>query len=470
MKKIRSNTLKIAALLLLISFSSCKKYLEIVPKGVKIPTTLADYDAMIRDEYGNQRTTITQAILLLNDKFETTSNLNYYPLYSANYFWNEQADRIALNNSDETTYYNAYTAISTSNLLIEHVPAATEGTEADKAQLVAQAKVLRALNFYVLANYYADTYEESNAASKLSVPLILSADINAPYTQVTIKELYAFMLKDIEEAIPNLRASSATVLHPNLGAAYALKARVYLTMGQYANALSAANEALKYNDKLYDWTQYYATYKTMIEEPDKYNNSPSPMGFDFVENYYYRHGSSYSSGRESALRTDRAPRFEIGDARFASRWKLRTVAADTYYTSITIGFYNYGGLTTTEVYLIKAECQARLNQVPEAMNTLNAVRVKRIFAQNYSPLSAANTIDAVKLIQRTKANELINSITTFADARRLNKDPNYATTLTKIENGQSYSLAPVSHLWTMPFPQGAAKNPGNGTIQQNVSK
>jgi len=241
-------------------------------------------------------------------------------------------------------------------------------------------------------------------------------------------------------------------------------------MGRYAEALGAANEALKYNDKLYDWTQFYTTYKTQIEQPNVYTNAQSPMGFDFVENYYFRHGTNYNAAREAALRTDRAPKFETGDARFASRWKLRTVAADTYYTSITTGFYNYGGLTTTEVYLIKAECQARLNDIPGAMNTLNAVRVKRIFAQNYVPLTASNTIAAVKLIQRTKANELINSITTFADARRLNKDPNYATTLTKIENGQNYSLSPSSHLWTMPFPQGASKNPGNGTIKQNVDK
>lgn len=470
MKKILLNTLKISALILLVSFSSCKKFLDIVPKGVKIPTTLADYEAMIRNEYVNQRTTIIQAILLMNDKFETSANLNYYPLYSANYFWNENADRIALNNSDETTYYNAYEAISTSNLLIEHVGEATEGTDTDKAQLIGQAKVLRALNYYVLANYYADTYEAANAASKLSVPLILSADINAPYTQVSIKDLYAFMLKDIDEAIPNLRATSATVLHPNLGAAHALKARIFLTMGQYADALVEANEALKYNDKLYDWTQFYATYKTQIEQPDVYTNAPSPMGFDFIENYYYRHGQNYSSSRESALRTDRAPKFEVGDARFASRWKLRTVAADTYYTSITIGFYNYGGLTTTEVHLIKAECQARLNDVPGAMITLNTVRKKRILAQNYVDLVASNTIQAVKFIQRTKANELINSITNFADARRLNKDPDYASTLTKTENGQNYSLSPTSHLWTMPFPQGAFKNSGNGTIQQNVSK
>ena len=470
MKRILLNTIKIAALLLVIGLSSCEKYLDIVPKGKKIPTTLADFDALLRDEYGNQRMDITQAILLMNDKFETASNLSYYKLYNANYNWDESADRIAFNNSDEGTYYNAYTAISTSNLIITNAGSATESSDADRKQLIAQAKVLRALNYFVLANYYADTYEEATAAGKLSVPLILSADIGAAYTQVSIKELYTFMLKDITEALPDLRAQGATILHANLGAAYALAARIHLQMGQYAQALSAANEALKQNDKLFDWIEFYNKYKTQIEAPDQYINAPSPMGYDFVENYSFRHGVRNYSGTEVNIRTDRATRFEQGDARFASRWKLRTVGADTYYKSITIGFYNYGGFTTTEVYLIKAECQARQDDITGAMNTLNAVRVKRILPQYYTALTATTVQDAVKLIQRTKGNELILGITPFADMRRLNKDPDYARTLTKKENGTSLALAPNSHLWTMPFPQGAIKNPGNGTITQNVNK
>lgn len=470
MKKILINTMTIAALTLLIGFSGCKKFIDVIPKGAKIPTTFTDYEALLRDEYANHTAVITQAVELLNDKFETAATLSYDPLIAANYFWNENADRIAINNTSETIYYAQYGAISVCNLIIEHAGASTEATQQQRDELIGQAKVLRAINYYLLANYYADTYEEANAATKLSVPLIVSADIGAAYTQVSIKDLYAFMLKDIEEAMPVLNPTSATILHPNLGAANALKARIYLTMGKYTEALSAANEALKYNDKLFDWVQFYTTYKTQIEAPDVYTNAPSPMGYNYVENYYYRHGFVQYASRENALRTDRVPRFELGDARFAARWKQRTVGADTYYTSITTGFFNYGGLTTTEVYLIKAECQARLNDVPGAMTTLNAVRVKRIFPANYVGLTAANTKDAVKLIQRTKNNELIMSIVPFADTRRLNKDPDYATTRSKTESGKSYTLAPSSHMWTMPFPMGAFKNPGNGTIKQNVNK
>lgn len=464
------KNISILGVLLAITFSGCKKFIDVIPKGSKIPTTFADYEAFIRNEYDNHTTNVSQAILLLNDRFETTANLNYYQLNAANYNWDESANRIALNNADENAYYGSYKTINTSNLLIENLDAATEATPAQKAELIAQAKVLRAISYYILANYYADTYEEANASSKKSVPLITSANIEAPHTQVTIKEIYNFMLKDIEDAIPSLKATSATVLHPNLGAAYALKARIYLTMGDYASSLTAADEALKYNDKLFDWIAYYNTYKVRIEQVGVYNNNPSPMGFDFVENYYFRHGLTSNPGRESAVLQARASRFETGDAMFAARWKLRTVGADTYYTSITTGFFNHGGLTTTEVYLIKAECLARLNQIPAALTALDAVRVKRIFSQNYVPSSASTTIEAVKLIQRTKSNDLILSLVPFADMRRLNKDSNYATTLSKTVGSQTLTLAPGSTMWTMPFPAGATRNPGNGSIQQNVNK
>mgnify|MGYP000579850237 CR=1 FL=1 len=48
-------------------------------------------------------------------------------------------------------------------------------------EVMAYAKVIRAMSYYILANYYADTYVSATAGTKLSVPLITSADINAPH-------------------------------------------------------------------------------------------------------------------------------------------------------------------------------------------------------------------------------------------------------------------------------------------------
>lgn len=459
-----------------MNFAACDDYLDIVPKGNKVPTTLADFEALLRDEYTNGYIPVTNCLYLLNDRFVGRSSLTSVTLTSANYLWNEDADRVVLNNEDESAYYKSYAAISTCNLLLEYVPDATEATDAQRNEVMAYAKVIRAMSYYILANYYADTYEASTASDKLSVPLITSASIGAAHRQVTIQEIYDFMIQDIEEAIAmGLPEQSQSIIHPDLGAAYAMLARIHLQMADYEEALRYANLALERNDRLYDWTAYYETHREAIEREDSYPSLPAPAGYDYVENYYFRCGEgnpNYASS-ELSIPVERAERFEEGDARFLSRWKRRTLNQDTYYQGLGQGYFNWAGLTTCEVYLIQAECLARQasgGDFTAAMDALNAVRRTRILPDVYQPLEATSLSDAIEKIRRTKDNELIFSIVPFADARRFNAEGTYARTLTKTWEGQEYTLSPGSHLWTMPFPAGAVQNPGNGTITQNVEK
>ncbi len=456
--------------MLSIGLASCDDYLDIVPKGEKIPETLADFEAMLRYEYGCHRVDANQALILLNDKYVSSSNLSYYPLYNANYFWDESANRIELNNSDETAYYAGYGAINTFNLIIENALSATEAIEAEKQEVWAQAKVLRAMTYFNLVNYYADTYDKETANEKLSVPLITSADVNASYTQVSIQEMYNFILNDLDEALPYLQQEAATVLHPNIAVCNAFYARVYLQMNDYTNALIYADKALAENDELYDWTNYYATNQSQIADADSYVRTQSPMGFDYVENYSFRHGSVYYSSSEQPVTIDRAKQFEEGDARFMSRWKLRTVGSDTYYYPTLQGFFNYGGISTVEVFLIKAECLARRGEYEQAMAIVNNIRKTRILSSFYTDLAAATEADVMSYIIQLKRNELILTLIPFCDVRRWNNEGTYAITVTKEYEGTTLSLMPDSHMWTMPFPQGAFDNPGNGTIKQNVEK
>ncbi|MDQ1164552.1 RagB/SusD family nutrient uptake outer membrane protein [Flavobacterium sp. SORGH_AS_0622] len=462
---------KIAYLLALgLTLASCEDYLSDIPKGSKSPTTLADYEAFLRDEYTNHRVDITGASQLLNDQYVTVASLANNRLFAANYMWDENADRIALKVSDETMYYSSYAGISTFNLIIENALSTTQATEAEQRVVWAEAKVLRAMNYFNLVNFYADTYVASSASTKLSVPLITSANINAPSKQVTIQEMYDFILNDVKEALPYLLKVSQTPLHPNLGAGYAFYSRVYLQMNNYTEALKYADLALAENNKLYDWIGYYNTNKAIIDVPNSYTATTSPMGFNYVENYNYRHGITNNLSTENSIPVERAQRFETGDARFISRWKIYTVGAETYYRRTLSGFFNFGGITTVEVYLIKAECLARAGQISEALNVLNTVRKTRILPASYQDISTTDKTTALNAIFRTKNNELTNTLIPFADARRLNAEGVYKVSYTKTANGTTYTLSSDSHLWTMPFPQGATQNPGNGTITQNVAK
>jgi tetratricopeptide (TPR) repeat protein len=326
------------------------------------------------------------------------------------------------------------------------------------------------MNYFMLANFYADTYDKTTASTKLSVPLIESADINAPSTQVTIQKIYEYIISNVTEALDYLPDMGVTMLHPGKGAAYAFLARVYLQMSNFTNALKYANMALEINGELYDWTAYYAKYQTQIEKTTSYTKTPSPMSYDYVENYNYRHGSVNSSNSESGVNQWRAAQFEKGDAKFLSRWKIRTVGTETYYTSTLSGYFNYGGMTTVEVYLIKAECLARTGDIAGAMAIVNKIRKTRILAASYADQSASTLADAMDKIMTLKRNELIQTLVPFADMRRLNNEGTYKRVLTKTEGTTTYTLAPDSYMWTMPFPQGATDNPGNGTLTQNVSK
>lgn len=453
--------------------SSCDSYLDIVPKGNKIPETLADFEALLRSEYTIGQTPMTQSYYLLNDYYLSKSSIGSNTLSRANYMWDETADRITLNNSDESAYYYVYGAISSCNLILENAPSATECTDAERNEVMAYAKVIRALCYFNLVNYYADTYEAATASQKLGVPYITSADIGAASTQLTIAEEYERMIADVKEALDGgLPTEGATIIHPNRGAAYTLLARIYLQMADYQTALSYAEQALAENAQLYDWNAFYDTHAAEIETEGSYTSMPTPNSYDCVENYYFRCGANnpnYTS-RIMSMPVERAARFEDGDARFLASWKLRTVNQDTYYYGTVSGYFNQGGLTTPEAYLIKAECQARLGNISEAMQTLDKVRQSRIRPDKYQPSTASTLAEAIEKITQTKANELIFSIVPFADARRLNAEGTYARTLTKTYEGNMYTLTPTSHLWTMPFPAGATENPGNGTITQNVEK
>ena len=67
--------------------SSCNDYLNIAPKGNKIPTTLADFEALLRDQYTISRTPVENALYLLNDVYLTNAKVNTPSLSQANYMW-----------------------------------------------------------------------------------------------------------------------------------------------------------------------------------------------------------------------------------------------------------------------------------------------------------------------------------------------------------------------------------------------
>lgn len=461
-----------AALVVIASiFTSCNNFIDEMPKGVRVPTTLADYEALLRDEYSVNYLPCVQALYLINDRqLGDNTCRNVDNLNTANYMWKEDKDRAALNSSTEDVFDNGYGILGVVNTILEYVPGSTEATQAEKDEVMAYAYAIRAFTLFQIVNFYADAYDPAIAATTPGVPLIYSGNLGTPWHQGTVKEVYDQILADFNKALElGVPEKSMTVIHPDRASVEAGLARVYLSMRDYDAALSHAQAALDHNSELFDWVEYYEEYKNRIEDPEDYNLISSPMAHLNVENYWFCSGQGNPNypTRNIDIPVDRANRFEDGDCKLACSWKHYESSTDVYFRGMLNGYYNLAGITTPEVYLIKAECQARKGDVEGALITLDEVRKTRIHPDYYSPSVASDVAEAIDRIRLTKDNELLGSMIPFIDLKRYNAEGIYSRTLTKTFDGQTYTLSPSSHLWTMVFPANSINRPGNGVLTQN---
>ncbi|MDF7819970.1 RagB/SusD family nutrient uptake outer membrane protein [Runella sp. MFBS21] len=143
----------------------------------------------------------------------------------------------------------AYTAINNSNILIKGLtdnPTKVNATLTK--QYIAEAKFLRALSYFSLVTLYARPYNENKGASP-GLPLRLQAETNTANNDLkrsTVAEVYAQIIKDLDEAEADLPLNYSTALlnttRAHRNTAIALKTRVYLNSGNYVKVIEEAKK------------------------------------------------------------------------------------------------------------------------------------------------------------------------------------------------------------------------------------
>ena len=162
----------------------------------------------------------------------------------------------------ESQLYNScYSRISKYNIIIDNIGDA-EGPEADKTLGIAQAKIMRAYNYFWLINTFAVPYDPATAETDRGIILHTHFDLEAESVQGTVADAYRLICQDIDEALDDLPEQALNTYRPDKAFGYALKAKVMLYMRRYDEALEAALEALKHgNHQLWDmpaWLQQTA--------------------------------------------------------------------------------------------------------------------------------------------------------------------------------------------------------------------
>ena len=145
----------------------------------------------------------------------------------------------------------AYFAINQLNLVIDALPNVTKMADAKRQSIEGQAYFMRALLYFELMRAYAYTPKAIiTQQDRGGVPLILKGVLEIPQityaSRASIDDCYKQIVLDFTTAITKLEgtAKSRAPFFATKGAAQGLLSRVYLYMGDWANAEKAATDAL----------------------------------------------------------------------------------------------------------------------------------------------------------------------------------------------------------------------------------
>ncbi len=137
------------------------------------------------------------------------------------------------------TYMDAYELIFKANQVLSFV----DGFEGEtKDNIIAEAKALRALaHFNLVAIYGQIPTQSGDANSSLGVAYVTEPDPNIEPSRLTVGESYNLIIQDLEDAKSKINQTNP-VARMGKDAVNVLLSRVYLYMGQWQNAVDAANE------------------------------------------------------------------------------------------------------------------------------------------------------------------------------------------------------------------------------------
>ena len=449
MKKVTT----ILAICVVVMLTGCNDYLDIKPKGEKIPKTVTDYETLLNYE-SVQKVSDTYPTYLTDDVYlpdvaqgtatpglnsVDQSILNLY-LFKKDVFGEAQ---------DDGFWFASYNRIYYYNTVIDNIMNAEGPSEQQKHSIRAEALISRALEYLYLVNGYAKHYDVRTAETDPGVPLILDEDISKKdLVRASVKDVYAQIQSDLQAALPNLPAQpKGNAFRASKAAGYGILAKMYLYMGNYAEALKAANAVLEMNNSLLDLKKY-----AVVKAQSSIGRTNVPQDIDNPENIYIKF-APYVYGLSSKVfgSDELISLFSEDDMRLQVYFtkNFRNIPTDKYvwapYLRANLA------VSSPEIYLIAAECEAREGSVERAMTLINKLRDNRI--KNNTDIVATDRNDALQKVLEERRRELaMSGMVRCIDLKRLNQESQFAKTVTHVTGEGTFSLEPNSPLYVLPIP------------------
>jgi hypothetical protein len=445
-----------------VILSSCTKSVDVDPthtvNGDNFFTKVEDYDLALTGAYQrlklnslyggvNGGSVFLCAVDIASDNFYPGANNlgNLNTMFRWNYTANSAVPTAAWN--------AAYSVIQQANLSVRGIDrfAATNAQAVNRIE--GQARALRAYMHFELLRWWADNYDRNSTAVGLAY--VDNFDVEQMPARGTVKQTYdkieadlktaKLLMSNMDKPIQGTGTAGTERAYIDAIVCDAMLARMYL----YANQLDSA---IKYSTLAIN----ARPLATMSEFPLIWQDASTKEVIWSIK---------YQAGEEALAREIYQPSgdlvswspttallslYDAGDIRDAAYWVNRNgrVVLNKYFAKTAAtgnpdGIADFKIFRTGEMYLIRAEANARKGLNGPGLGDLNTLRTARNTTTGNE--SGAALIDAIQ-VERRK--ELVVEGHRFFDIKR---------TTRSISRNQSCatfcSLASNNRAWNLPVPQ-----------------
>ena len=302
--------------------------------------------------------------------------------------------------------YNYY-LINAANNIIQNIDAA-KGPDNDKKSIKGQAYAVRAYAYYNLVNWFQQTYKGNESAK--GVPIYKTTAITGN-PRGTVKENYDLILSDLTQA-ENLLTGlpSEHKSHINVLTVQGIRARVSLTMENWADAATYANKARTGYTPMP--SNMYTDGFNSISNPEwmwgmEVNTTQATVYASFFSHMDANAFDYAQLGGQKKITKSLFDKINPSDVRYKVFKKPGTGTTNLpdycqnkfHLANPSAWAGDYLFMRASEMYLIEAEALARQGNTAAAKTTLETL-IKARYAGYAAPSAAPALLDEILLQRR----------------------------------------------------------------------
>lgn len=445
----------------IISFaiSGCKKYLEAKSDGdLVVPNNLPALQAILDNGQYMNGSSPSMGEASADDYFLTQEEFDVVSQISKEaYIWNLAGQIV---NNFGSDWARIYFIVYNANLCLDQLSKIprTAQNALTWDNIKGSALFFRGRSFLELSWLYAKAYNKESSKEDPGIVLRLGSDFNVPSKRASVDDCYKRILNDLKSAIPNLPKTVQYSTRPNKAAVYGYLSRTYLSMRLYDSALIYANKCLLFNSALMNFNDPNDIDRSNIYPFHDFNKEiihNNYDGFFAISSIMNKHGSVDTTLYKS---------YQPNDLRKSVYFTVPEGEISHFYGSYKGVTGLFTGIATDEMYLVKAECEARNDQIETAMSDLNKLLITRWKSGTFIPFTASSKSEALKLILRERRKELFFRGLRWIDIKRLNLE-GAKISIKRVINDHEYILPPNDNRFALPLPTDLIKLTG---MPQNV--